>query len=528
MRLSFLNKDILKKAGRLLVAGFDGTEPADHCCIALQELHIGNWILFARNIESHPQVRELTRYLQRETLDRNGRSPFITIDQEGGIVSRLHGNLNSYPGAMACAAAGDSSISGQAALITGSHLRALGFNVNLAPVADINSNPANPIIGPRSFGDSPEMVSEHVLAACRGYLQGGVLPVIKHFPGHGDSSEDSHLALPTLPHSRELLYKRELHPFMKAVNQGVPAVMVAHLLLPSLSRKTLPASLNPDIIGDLLRNEMGFNGLVMTDCLEMQGIQQGFEAGEAVLLALEAGADLCFISHSLERQEAGIKAIYDAWKQGRISEARIDMSLERQQVALDLLSIENPHSQHYQLPLEIPVAEMQKISRKSLTLIRNRFFLPEIGLTDSPALHIVYISRKEQFVGESNVAGGDPLMKIAQAFPRAVYRQFEADHIEEETAKEPLDLDGCKKLLIITSDSGFYPAAVTKIQQWSSRGIPTGVAVMRTPYEAAYYPEADFILLSYEDTALAANSVISFIRGEFRTQGISPVRIPGL
>jgi len=523
-----MNKDILKKAGRLLVAGFDGTEPANHCRIALQELHIGNWILFARNIESHSQVRELTRYLQRETLDLNGRNPFITIDQEGGIVSRLHGTLNSYPGAMACAAAGGSAVSGQAARITGAHLKALGFNVNLAPVADINSNPANPIVGPRSFGDSPEGVSEHVLAACRGYLQESILPVIKHFPGHGDSAEDSHLSLPTLPHSRDLLHKRELYPFKEAINHGIPAVMVAHLLLPSLSQQPLPASLSYDIITKLLRKEMGFNGLVMTDCLEMQGIQLGFETGEATLLALEAGADLCFISHSLEQQEAGLKAIYDGWSKGRISEARIDKSLVSQQGALNTIAAENPESTPFQLPLEIPVPEMQEISRRSLTLIRDRLFLPETGLMDSPELCIIYILRPEQFEGESNVAGGDPLKRIARAFPKAAYRELKADHIEEETAREPMDLEACRKLLIITSDTGFYPAAVSRIQQWSSRGIPTGVVVMRTPYEVAFYPAADFLLLSYEDTNLAAESVISLLKGEFKARGKCPVMIPGL
>lgn len=523
-----MNTDFLKKAGRLLAVGFDGTEPGDHSKTALRELMVGNWILFARNIEGHQQIRDLTRYLQEETKAYNGYSPLITIDQEGGIVSRLHGSLNTYPGAMACAATGTTANSRRAAEITAEHLRILGFSVNLAPVADINSNPRNPIVGPRSFGDSPESVTEHLLSSCQGYLRGGILPVIKHFPGHGDSSEDSHLSLPTLTHSKKLLMKRELFPYSEAIKQGIPAIMVAHLLLPSLSNKNLPASLNPDIVEGLLRKQMGFQGLVMTDCLEMQGIQLGYETGEAVLLALEAGADLCFISHRLDRQEAGIRAIYDALQKGRLKESRVDRSLLRQEKSMDRISAAKEKHAQYNLPLRLPVREMEQISQESMTVVRNRMYLSETGLENSRNLHIIYISRPEQFIGESTVLGGDPLGNIHQAFPLAAYRELKADCIKEEIARKPLDLDHCRKLLVITSDCGFFPEAVSAIQQWTELGIPTGIIVMRTPYEAAYFPKADFILLTYEDTALASSSVISLLRGEFKARGKCPVQIPGL
>ena len=261
------------------------------------------------------------------TRQQNGALPFMTIDQEGGIVSRLHGDLNTYPGAMASAALADEDAIEEAARITAGHLNSLGLNMNLAPVCDINSNSENPIIGPRSYGDDPEDVSRFALAAMRGYLAGGVVPVLKHFPGHGDSAEDTHLTLPQLPHSRELLEERELVPFVRGIRSGAPAIMLAHLIVRALDPDGLPASLSRKIIDGLLRSSsgssLGFRGLVLTDCLEMMAVQKHFTTEDAVLLALEAGADLIYISHTAEEQEKGCRAVYDALASGRIKESRI-------------------------------------------------------------------------------------------------------------------------------------------------------------------------------------------------------------
>lgn len=513
----------------MLVCGFDGLEPGEHARTAVMDLLIGHWILFARNIKNHEQVAELNKWLNRETRSHNGSTPFITIDQEGGIVSRLHGDLNTYPGAMTLAAAGGPELSETASRISAEHLKSLGFNVNLAPVADINSNPLNPIVGPRSFGDHSSAVSEHVISSCRGYLRGGVLPVVKHFPGHGDTSEDSHRSLPALPHSAEILKERELIPFNHAILAGMPAIMVAHLLVPALSSRELPASLNGDIINGLLRNELGFDGLVMTDCLEMDGISLFYDTGDAVLKAIDAGADLCFISHTLEEQEKGIRALYDGLKSGQVSESRIDESLMRQQNAMKK-NLPGQWENGIQISGwsgSLPDPIMADISRKSMTLLKNVNFLPSSGLIDTQKLLILYFIRPEQFIGENTVSGGDPLDAVEKAFPQSRFRRIPSDRAEEDLRKKPLDLKGMEKILIMTCDTGFYPESVSLIQNLIENPIPAGFAVMRTPYEAAHFNKADFLLLGYENTRLAADSLIAVLKGEIAAEGSCPVSIPG-
>lgn len=525
-----MDKMLLKKAGRMLVCGFDGLEEGAHARAAARELLIGHWILFARNIAGHEQVSELNRWLNRETRSNNGATPFITIDQEGGIVSRLHGDLNTYPGAMALAAAGGARECERAARITAEHLRSLGFNVNLAPVADINSNPLNPIVGPRSFGDRAADVSEYVLASCRGHLGGGVLPVVKHFPGHGDTSEDSHRSLPVLPHPGKILEKRELVPFRNAIEAGVPAVMVAHLLVPALSSVQLPASLNREILQNFLRSVLGFNGLIMTDCLEMKGISEYYDAGEAVLKAVGAGADLCFISHTFEEQEKGVKALYDAMKSGRVSESRIDESLVRQRNIMDRY-LPGQSKEGIGIPGwtgTLPEREMAELSRKSLTLLKNRNFLPPGGLEDSPRLQILYMVRPEQFIGENTVSGGDPLNAVEKAFPLSWFHRIQAELPQEKIKADLPDLTGVKKIFIITCDTGFYPGAVSMIRELMDGPVPVGIAAMRTPYEAGQFGKADFLLLGYENTRLAAESLVALLKGEIQAEGKCPVTLPGL
>ncbi|MDC7233570.1 MAG: glycoside hydrolase family 3 N-terminal domain-containing protein, partial [Spirochaetales bacterium] len=255
-----MKKELLKKAGKMLVCGFQGLDYSEHARFCTEELLIGNWIIFSRNVDTLPQLAELNSEMRLKTLEHNGFEPFMTIDQEGGIVSRLHGDMNHYPGAMACSAAGIQYLE-QAYRIMASHLKQLGFNMNLAPVADINSNPLNPIVGPRSFGDNPRQVSEAVLAAARISLDAGMIPSLKHFPGHGDTAADSHHEMPLLPYSYDQLEHRELIPFIKGIEAGLPAITVAHMNVPAMDGSGLPASLSRKIITEVLRNTLGFEGL---------------------------------------------------------------------------------------------------------------------------------------------------------------------------------------------------------------------------------------------------------------------------
>ncbi|MDA3957611.1 glycoside hydrolase family 3 N-terminal domain-containing protein [Oceanispirochaeta sp.] len=523
-----MNKDLLKKAGRMIVAGIDGTTVGEHARFCGKELFIGNWILFMRNISSPPQVKELNEELRSLTRGNNGMEPFISIDQEGGIVSRLHGEMNIYPGAMACGAAGEGHAAGTARIMA-EHLHRMGFNMNLAPVADINSNPLNPIVGPRSYGDIPEAVADQILELCRVHMDSGIIPVLKHFPGHGDTGVDSHLELPTLHLTREELEHRELIPFIRAIAEDVPAIMVAHMSIPSLDDTGTPSSLSEKIISGFLRESLGFRGLVLTDCLEMEGIQSCCTTGEAVVKAVTAGADLLYISHRAEEQEKGVKALYDQLVSGKIPESRINESLRR---------MEKYKTQYFQeekqsSPLSAGWTDedknsLRETSRRSLTVLKDRGFLKPSALRNNPRFLILHLRRPEQFIGENTVAGGDPAQILKKAFPKAVFRTMKPEDIKKEISKAPIRAEEWEKILIVCSDLFRFAEAMDFVRNLLKSETSCAVAVMRTPYEGGEFTRADALILTYEDTPSAYTSLAEFLNGEFTARGVCPVKIPGL
>jgi beta-N-acetylhexosaminidase len=317
-------------AGQLLWAGWgtDG-EPSsrtytDHTRFLVEELGVGGIVVFDRNLGSADEVRNLTRELH----ERAGRPVLIGIDQEGGRVARLSRPGITFPGNRALGAIDDLSLTRQVSRAIGEQLITLGINVDFAPDLDVNNNPRNPIIGVRSFGEEPEKVARHGVSAVAGLLDGGVIPVVKHFPGHGDTSTDSHLELPVLNVTRERLDAVELVPFRAAIQAGAPAVMTTHILFPFLD-PDLPATLSRRILTGILRDELGFDGVVITDCMQMAGITDRWGPEEAAILAVEAGTDMLAACHSQDVQARMHRALCDAVRSGRITEERLQRSAER-------------------------------------------------------------------------------------------------------------------------------------------------------------------------------------------------------
>ena len=239
--------------GQRIMAGFPGTEIDEAFAALVREYKIGNVILFRRNVESREQLARLCAELRALIVAETGVEPLIAIDQEGGVVTRLSDDMLNTPGAMALAAAGGDAPY-RAGLLTARELSSCGINFNLAPVLDINSNPANPVIGVRSFGDDPERAPALALEFLRGTLEGGVMACGKHFPGHGDTAVDSHLGLPLVEKNREMLEKCELLPFRRAMEAGIPAIMTSHVLFPGLEPEKLPATMSRRILTGLLRH----------------------------------------------------------------------------------------------------------------------------------------------------------------------------------------------------------------------------------------------------------------------------------
>jgi beta-N-acetylhexosaminidase len=313
------------KIGQLFMVGFTGTSVTPDLASFIKEYKPGGVILFSRNLETADQIVELTNDLQR----CSPHSPLlIAIDQEGGRVSRLPKGFTIFPPCDVLGRCNSTELAYAAAATIAKELRAVGINMNMAPVLDVNSNPDNPVIGDRAFGSTPAIVSELGWATAAGLQDHQVVACGKHFPGHGDTNADSHKELPIVEAPCKRLEMIELPPFRHAVAQGVATIMTAHVLYRALDEK-LPATLSPTIITNLLRHDMRYEGLVFTDDLEMHAIIDHYGIEDAAVSAILAGCDVLLICKDRDREVAAFTTIEQAVASGIISIQRLDQSVAR-------------------------------------------------------------------------------------------------------------------------------------------------------------------------------------------------------
>jgi len=292
-------------AGQALVAGFGAEGPPPALRQALRQGELGGVILFKRNVGEPEQVAALVDSIAREAP--GDQPPLVAVDQEGGRVARLGPPVIQLPPMRRLGEQDDAAATRDAARRLGAQLRALGFTMDFAPVLDVDTNPDNPIIGDRSFGRTPEVVIRHALAFAEGLGEGGVLSCGKHFPGHGDTDLDSHLALPRLPHDRARLDRIELAPFRAAVGR-IPSIMTAHVVFEALD-PGVPATLSRKVVTDLLRGELGYDGVVVSDDLEMKAVSERWGIPEAAVAAVEAGCDVVLVCSQVEACLAAHEAL---------------------------------------------------------------------------------------------------------------------------------------------------------------------------------------------------------------------------
>ena len=314
-----------EKVGQLFMVGFLGTSVTPDLASFIKKYKPGGVILFSRNLESVEQMVDLTNDLQA----CNPHSPLvISIDQEGGRVSRLPKGFTIFPPCSLLGRCNSTELAYAAAATIAKELRAVGVNMNMAPVLDVNSNPDNPVIGDRAFGTTPDVVCELGLATVAGLQDSRVVACGKHFPGHGDTNTDSHKELPVVEASRDRLEAIEFPPFRRAVQRGVASLMTAHVLYRALDPE-LPATLSPAIITDFLRRELQYDGVVLTDDLEMLAIIDHYGIEDAAVRAVLAGCDVLLICKDRDREIAAVEAVEQAVTSGTISTERLDLSVAR-------------------------------------------------------------------------------------------------------------------------------------------------------------------------------------------------------
>jgi beta-N-acetylhexosaminidase len=328
-------KDRIARAATRVMAGFDGYIANSHAKRLIRDFKVQSLILFKRNVDTPGQVAELVRELQGLALDSGYSRPLlIAVDQEGGRVQRLRAPWTVWPPIRCLGELGSEDLARQMALAIALELKACGIGLDFAPVMDVDTNPQNPIIGDRSFSRDPEQVGKLGVAFIEAMQSAGVAACAKHFPGHGDTDKDSHLDLPVIEHSRSRLDEVELVPFKKAIAANVATIMTAHIMVKELDEK-VPATLSARVVTTLLRQELGYKGVIVADDLEMKAVSAHWPYAVSAVLAAQAGCDLLPVCEHEEAQVEVIESLVRAEESEELRKRDIDDSLLRIEAMID-------------------------------------------------------------------------------------------------------------------------------------------------------------------------------------------------
>lgn len=506
--------DLKHKVGQKIVAGLAGTQVDEEFRALVRESAVGNVILFRRNIESAPQLARLCGEIRALIEEETGVPPFITIDQEGGVVARLTPDLPHTPGGMALAAAGPDAPA-RAARIVARELRSVGVNCNLAPVFDVNSNPDNPVIGVRSFGDDPRAAAPRALAFARATAEEGVLPCAKHFPGHGDTAVDSHLGLPCVTKTRQELEACELLPFRAAVEAGLPAIMSSHILFPALEPQKIPATMSRRILTDLLRGELGHQGLILSDCMEMDAIARYYGSVNGAVAAVGAGVDLVFLSHTAAYARDTARELCRRYESGEFPVEELDASVAR------ILAAKKQFASAPAGPAcgAADREEARRLLEESFTLVRGS--MPALGgnpfFTGCPDYRATLAS-----------SGPEGVPAFAEYMPRVLggYGLVTgADPDEAEIARAVEAARGASCILLATYNAHLRPGQRALMEALGRLPVPMAVVALRNPYDLAAAPARAAAVAAWEYTAQSLEALVPYLRGEKPFTGQIPVSL---
>jgi len=524
-----------EQLGQTLVVGFAGATVSPEVAELIRDGHVGGIILFARNARDAEQVRDLTGELQAVARAAGHRYPLlITIDEENGVVRRLGAGTTVFPGNMALGAAGYDELTWEVARATGRELRALGVTMNLAPVVDVNNNPANPVIGVRSFGEDPAEVARLGAAAVRGYRDAGMRTSLKHFPGHGDTAVDSHLALPMIDHDLERLERVELEPFRAGIAAGAEGVTVAHIAFPRLAPDGLPGTVAPAIVRGLLRERLGFEGVILSDCMEMDAVAETLGVEQAAVLALRAGIDLVFISHRHDRQWAGIGALHSAVAEGTLEEETVRQAAER----VLRLKARGPSWDDLPAPGTPPPPWVGGLDHRGLaerayeltvTLVRNDEGLVPLRLGADERLLVVY-PRHESPLWPDDVRHphGFFVESVRRRYPHAEAIPLSTRPTADEREDILRRADGAGAVVVATMNANLHEGQAELVRGLvAAGGRVIGIAVYN-PYDLLAFPRLGAYMAAYEYTPPALEAATRVLCGELAPRGRLPVTLPGL
>jgi beta-N-acetylhexosaminidase len=516
----------LAPLGRLMIA-FPGTYLPASAAELIGERAVGGVTLFrAHNVVDPEQVRRLTGAIQ--AARPAGQPPLmVAADQEGGQLVGLGEGTTQFAGAMALGAAGDPALAERVAGATARELRALGVNVNYAPVCDLADNPANPALGIRSFGDDPEAVGRLVAATVRGLQDEGVAATAKHFPGSGDTAADPHLGLPRLRRTRAELASRELIPFQAAVAAGARLVMTGHLTLADQA-DDLPTSLSPDMLRDLLRGELGFDGVTVSDGLDMKALAQGAAQVVDALTALRAGEDVLLGAVDDVALARLVEGLGQAYRRGLVEPDGDAAAVRR------LAELRTWLGGFDQPGLEIVgCAEHQELAhdlaRRSITLVRNDDRL--LPLRPAAGARIALVQS-----APADLTPADTSSMVRPSLAAALRQRLPGlDEISLPAVPGPADLTGLSERLagfdvvvVTTTAAHLQPAQAELARLVLAAGRPTVTVAVRTPWDLLAYPSARTHACTYGILPPSMEALAAALVGEAPFPGRLPVELRGL
>ncbi len=496
----------------------------------VQKYALGGVIYFAwtDSVQDPDQITALSNGLQKAALARRSkvRVPLqIGIDQEQGVVTRIGPPATQFPGSMALGAGRSTADARTAAAVTGQELRAMGITTNFAPVADTNVNPLNPVIGTRSFSSSPDLAADMVAAQVTGYQRdGGVMAAAKHFPGHGDTATDSHVAFPVITHTRQQWETIDAPPFRAAVQEGIDMVMTAHLAFPALDDSGDPATLSHPILTGLLRDELGFEGVIITDSLEMQGVRDRYGDAEVAVRALLAGADQLLMSPALDE---AFEAVVDAVESGRIARRDLDAKVRR---VLALKAERGVVAQPWADPRRVDdvvgtaahLAVADAVSNRTTTLVRNDDGMLPMTVSGRDLLVTGYGVTTTRTLADGLTEQGASTTVLS-------------------TGSSPTD---AQVAAAVAAAQGRDAVVVTTMKAWDTTvtdpragqqhlvaalratGVPVVVVATRDPYDVAYLGDVETYLATYSYSPVALRAAARVIAGAVSPTGKLPVDIP--
>lgn len=493
--------------GQHFMVDFSGPEITPELERLLREGRIGAVILFDKNIRSTQQVRALTTDLQSLAAEAGLPPLIISIDQEGGMVNRLVEGFTVFPGAMAIGASGRPEDAATAGRITALELRGLGINTNHAPVLDINTNIDNPVIGVRAFSDDPAMVARMGIAYIKAAQDARVLTTPKHFPGHGATPVDSHLDLPVVTKDRLLLGREEVLPFAEVIKVGADGILASHIVYPALD-PARPASLSPEIITKLLRSELGFEGVAITDSMDMKAVSARWTRGPAAVGALAAGIDIVMACGAVDDQWRSIEAARRGAEDGTLDRSALRASAAR--IARAKGRYARPQSINDGVGTDDHRAQAQEIADRAVTLVRNR-----AGRVPLPAGRTVVLH-----VGSDIWVAAPPRLgaELSEMLP---------DVTIAASAREVLE--GSWDNVVVASLSWRSYQSVETIQALYARfGERLVVVGAGNPYELLRFPNVDAYLAAYGPDPASMRAAAKVLSGRLQARGRLPVALPPL